>query len=801
MIASKSAIRIFFLLILSFTMQLRMLAQENVINGIAEQFDKYRTQALQEKLFVHTDKNFYVAGEIMWFKVYVMDGHFNKPLDLSKIAYVEIYAADQKPVLQAKISLKDANGNGSFLLPFTINSGNYIIRAYTSWMKNFLPEFYFEKTITIVNPSKRPSWSADDNAVSYDIQFFPEGGNLVNGIQSKIAFRVADRYRHGVDCSGAILNQKNDTLVRFQSLKFGLGNFIFTPVAGDSYTAILNIEKDKTIKHELPVVYQSGFVMNLSEKAGEQLVVSVQTNIPSENSYVYLFTHTRHLIKLALAKKIENGRTEFLLDKKTLGDGISQLTVFNANRQPVCERLYFKRPSQNLLLDIKSGKEIFNRREKVNLDLFAHHATGNPSMANMSMSVFYLDSLQSSDQNDIFSYLWLVSDLKGTIESPSYYIKNTGPEAEEAIDNLMLTHGWRRFRWEDITQNKKPAFEFLPEYDGHIVNGKVIDKRSGLPAENIMTYLSVPGTRFQLNISSSNQKGQIRFDIKDFYSTGEIVIQTNTKSDSLFRIEVANPYSEKISSNPIPKFDFSEQWVNQLLFRNRSAQVQNSFVGSKKQQLLLPYFPDSTAFYGVPDRKYFLDDYTRFVTMEEVMREYVVDVRVRKQRDQFHYAVMNIPYKVFFENDPMILLDGVPVFDVSKIIAFDPLKIKKIEIVGKRYSFDSVVNEGIVSYSSYDGNLAGFQLDPNALILEYPGLQLQREFFSPVYETAGQSENRTPDFRDLLYWSPDINTNEDGKKQISFYTSDLPGTYAVMIQGIDATGYSGSGFIRVTVKK
>lgn len=776
------------------------LAQENVAGEIASQFDKYRVSAVQEKLFVHTDKNFYVAGEIMWFKIYNVDGSFNKPFDLSKVAYVEIFADDQKPVLQAKIALKDGTGNGSFLIPFTINSGNYIVRAYTSWMKNFSPEFYFEKAITIVNPTKKPAWSSSDTT-GYDIQFFPEGGDMIAGIGGKIAFRVTDRFGHGQDCSGAIVNQKNDTVTRFQSLKFGLGHFSLTPTPGDVYTAIVNIGNNKSLKHDLSAVRPNGYAMSVVDKSADQFTVRVSSNFNSDNSYIYLLAHTRQLIKLAQAKLLENGKVEFVIDKKILDDGISQLTVFNNSRQAVCERLYFKRPTKNLGLDIKSNKESYGRREKVDIDLRTHDGMDKPSQADMSISVFYLDSLQSPDQNEIYSYLWLSSDLKGNVESPSYYLKNSGPEVDEAIDNLMLTHGWRRFRWDDVMQNKKPAFEFLPEYDGHIVNGRIVDRRTGAPVENIPTYASVPGSRFNLNISTSNQKGIVRFDMKNFYSTGEIVMQTNSKSDSLYRIEVSNPFSEKISTAAFPKFDLSEKWTGQLLFQNRSAQVQNSFVVSKKQQFLLPLFADSNAFYGVPDRKYFLDDYTRFVTMEEVMREYVVDVRVRKQRDQYHYGVMNIPYKVFFENDPLVLLDGVPVFDISRIVAFDPLKIKKVEVVARRYLMDSIVYDGIVSYSTYDGNLAGFQLDPNALIVEYPGLQLQREFFSPIYETSSQADTRSPDFRNVLYWSPDVNTDSAGKKQISFYTSDLPGNYGVMIQGIDASGLSGSGIIRFSVRK
>src|SRR5450432_1397916 len=151
--------------------------------------DNFRVGGLEEKVFVHTDKSFYLAGEIIWFKLYVVDGSRHKPVDLSKLGYVEVLSADQRPVLQGKIALKEGFGDGSFQLPFSLHSGNYTFRAYTHWMKNFSPDHYFEKNITIVNSLKNaaPSGtamaagSAADLPGAYDIQFFPEGGNMVAG--------------------------------------------------------------------------------------------------------------------------------------------------------------------------------------------------------------------------------------------------------------------------------------------------------------------------------------------------------------------------------------------------------------------------------------------------------------------------------------------------------------------------------------------------------------------------------------------------------------------------------------------
>jgi hypothetical protein len=183
------------------------------------------------------------------------------------------------------------------------------------------------------------------------------------------------------------------------------------------------------------------------------------------------------------------------------------------------------------------------------------------------------------------------------------------------------------------------------------------------------------------------------------------------------------------------------------------------------------------------------------------MREYVANLLLKKQKGNFHINMMDDSWHTFFKDDPLVLLDGLPVFDITKIIEFDPLKIKKIELVNRQYFLGPINADGIVSYCTYKGDLAGFQLDPNAVILEYEGLQLARQFYSPVYDTPKETASRMPDFRNVLYWSPDVKTNKDGTKQIKFYTSDMTGTYIVCIQGATRGGKCGSQVIRFNVMK
>jgi hypothetical protein len=151
-----------------------------------------------------------------------------------------------------------------------------------------------------------------------------------------------------------------------------------------------------------------------------------------------------------------------------------------------------------------------------------------------------------------------------------------------------------------------------------------------------------------------------------------------------------------------------------------------------------------------------------------------------------------LPYKSFFDASPLVLLDGVPVFNMDKVIRMDPLKIKKLEVVSRKFYQDYFAYSGIMSYSTYQGDLGGFVLDPNAIVVRYDGLQIKRKFYSPLYESPEQQQSRLPDFRTTLYWSADLQTSQQSK-QISFYTSDVPGTYLVVAEGITEDGKVASG--------
>lgn len=767
-------------------------------SGLQSRFNSFQEKGMQEKLYLHTDRGGYLAGEICWFKIYNVDAFFNRPLGVSKIAYVELINSSKNPVLQAKIPLSEGSGNGSLQLPVSLASGKYLLRAYTMWMKNFGEAYFFQKAITVINPARGFLQDTGMQQQQYDVQFFPEGGNMVSGLAGRVAFRVTDRNGRGVACRGAVVNEKSDTVARFETLKFGIGSFFLTPEQGHQYTACLQLPGAKTVKQALPAVAGNGYTMQLQHNRGSQLAITVQSNLPAALSEtVWLFVHTRGAVKAVLQAALQQGKAVFQLDTSLPGYGISHFTVFNAAKQPVCERLYFRNPGQQLQIAAMPGQAVYGTRRKVTIQL---HTTGDqelPVPADMSLAVYRTDSVLQQDDTDISAYCWLGSDLKGNIESPGYYLTEG---SGVAADNLMLTHGWRRFTWQQVLQDPPPVFAFAPEYNGHIISGRVVANSTGAPVKEAEAYLSVVGKRSQVRGSYSNDTGLVKFEVNNFYGNNEIIVQSGVRDSSAIHIDIASPFFAGVQDSPLTLPALPAGVAASLFERNVAVQVQNAYSAGQLKNQRLPGI-DTSAFYSGADKIYFLDDYVRFTTIEEILREYVPDVNVRKKDDKFHLPVFDGVRNEYFELDPLILLDGVPVLNVNRIMEYDPLKIRKLEVVTRLYYYGSMVFNGIVNFVTYNGDLPGYELEPSATVIEYESLQLQREFFSPVYETTDQLNSRRPDFRHLLYWSPAVTTSRQGEQTVSFFTSDLAGRYAATIQGITADGKTGSKTIFFDVKE
>lgn len=745
-------------------------------DGLLMRFGQYRNQVSQEKMFLHTDRQVYLAGETMWLKIYTVDAALHKPTDVSRVAYVEIVDKDNQALTREKIELKDGVGTGSIFIPASIASGNYLLRAYTSWMKNFEADYFFRKPVTIVNSFVKLEKPVASAAPANDIQLFPEGGNLLANVSNKVGIKVTKPDGHGADFRAALVDDSNDTLVRFNPLRFGMGSFEFIPVTGKKYRAVVRVPGSPVALVPLPEIHDEGFAMKVKDN-GDVLDVEVSFQPPIQNGpAVYLLAHTSQQLAKVERKNISKGKAYFQVRKDQLKGGVSHITVFDEKVTPVAERLYFKAPAQQLNIAVKSSQSQYKTRAQVTLEVQTDGA-----IPQMSMSVYRMDSIAPAlYEQHINDYLFLTSDLRGSIESPGYYL-STAPEAAAAADNLMLTQGWRRFTWSEVVKDKQ-SFTYAPEVHGHLVQGIVKDL-DGNPAGGVIVYVSVPGNLIDVYSGRSDAKGEVLFEMKRLIGGQKIL----TYTDSLHKVELVDPFSSAKTNTTIPALTISPSIETQLLARTVAMQVQNLYFEDK---YVTPRF-DSTAFYGKADETYLLDDYVRFPVMEEVLREYVRGVLVRKQRDNFRFFNLDMVNKKPFNETPLILIDGVPVFDVNKVMEYDPLKVKKVEVMTRRFYHGYAAFPGIISYTTYKGDLDGFELDKRYVDVDYEGLQLQREFYSPRHESLKEGDTRLPDQRSLLYWNADLSTDATGKQYPQFFTSDVPGTYQIVIEAMTADGKSG----------
>ncbi|RZJ79484.1 MAG: hypothetical protein EOO47_10675 [Flavobacterium sp.] len=756
------------------------------LKNIETSFSNHQTKNVQEKVFVHTDKDSYIMGEILWFKAYIINDVTGLPSELSKVAYVEILDRNNKPIEQAKTSIEKGSGNGSISLNNVSKSDIYKLRVYTNWMKNFGPHSYFEKELRIINPTASPDLKPQQSN-KLAVQFFPEGGNMVDGLNTVVGIKAVDSYGVGIDVNGIIVNQKNDTVARFKTHKFGIGRFVFTPIPNEHYRAVITAEKEKHTA-EFPIAKKTGYALSVKSDQIESITVLTANNI-SENRG-YLIVHDGKLIQFSKEIIYSNGKSTIDIPKTQFGEGVSNITLFNEKGVPVAERLFFKPIKNEIKIATNISKSTYATRDRVTLGLDLGGAKNMPHL-DFSVSVSKADELGS--ENIITSFL-LTSALKGKVESPTYYLNNT-EESNLTLDNLLITQGWRKFNWDDI-KTEKPLIKFLPEYSGHLITGKVF-KADNTPSTYADLYLGIPGKLIQFYESVSNKQGDFIFNTYQLYGNNEVVVM-NKSADTTIKITLNSPFSDQFTPFAYQNLNYSNLNTDKLTDESFGIQVQKNFVGDKLNNFNV-LNTDTTLFYGKASKTYIFNNYERFNNMEESLREFVKETFVLKNSAGFQVKLLanDVP----LQGNPLVLLDGIPYFDMNKVMKIDPTKIAKLEVVPTSYQLGSSKFDGILAFTSYKTSLANIDINSNALVVDYEGLQNQREFYTPSYESEDQKASSLPDFRSTLYWNPNVVFDKDGKAKVDFFTSDVPGNYIGIVNGIDDNGSLGTSYFTFKVDK
>jgi len=744
---------------------------------LSEKFEAYQDGHFVEKLYFHTDRDYYIAGEIVWFSAYAFSAE-NTFTGISSVVYIELIDNAKQVVLKEKISLKEGQGSGSLYLPVSLESGIFTLRAYTRWMRNGKPAYFFQKPLTVVNTFVANT-ASEKTKEEFDIQFLPEGGNLLAGYENRVAFKALDSEGKGIEVKGVLLNASGDTLLHFEDNHKGMGSFTFIPMADSTYTSKIVIG-ERTLEKTLPKAASNGYNIRIFTDAQNLEATSITTfNEP----YLTLFVHHNGKAVVSSTLDVNEGKASLEMNLNEMGTGIHHFTLFNSRGKPVAERLYFKLPEKKEIIKTQQAQAETSTRQKFTLSV--ENLTEMP--ARLSLGVTLQDSLEAVDQVDIRSWMWLLSDLEGYVEAPQYYFTASKAEANIAMESLMLTQGWRRFEWEDVMNPKPLENVFLPEMEGPIFEAYIKDKETGKPAEWIESYLSFPGKYFRFYAQKSDENGKLRFALRNVEGPQVGILRGFTEEDSTWQFTITDPFELNIATNTYPQLILDEAFQNTLSSRSISMQAQNIYIDKNLHQFEKKAL-DTIPFYGTPDQHYVLDDYTRFPTMEEVMREYVPKVAVRKSKNKYRYKVFDQPNEIYFLYEPLVLLDGMPILNTNEVLEFNPFKIKSLDVVSRRFIMNRVNFTGVVSYRTYEGDYTWQKPHEEDFVFDYDGVQEKRIFYQPAYENTNKTNKRLPDFRTLLYWNPDLQLNANNEVDISFFTSDKTGKFKGVIQGLTQDG-------------
>lgn len=459
------------------------LSADNPLERTIAALKKYVEELPQEKIYIQFDRPYYASGDHIWFKAYLVTGPHHGPSMLSQTIYVELLDPERNLIRQIRLFNQNGSVAGDFGIPEKLRSGNYIIRAYTQWMRNFSDDYFFYHQLTILNPEQPPQTTTAGNAI--DVQFFPEGGEWISGFRSKLAFKATGADGLGKKIAGKIVDDAGNRVAHFESNFLGMGWCAFIPLKDKIYRALVDEPKLEVI---LPKVLESGITLAITHSPDQTDVVArIQASTPGT---IYLIAQTRGLLCFASKIVLRNPISFVKIPVNNFPTGVAQLTVLDESSRPQAERLIFIDQNESLSIDIKANKKKYLPREKVMLSIEVKDEEGKPIASDLSLSACDAGQIPYDKNSDgIYSYLYLASELNGNIESPGYYFNPANLDRLEALDILLLTQGWRRFQYTSLLKEwPKPVYDFE---QGLTLKGKLVDLNNGKPvAGGKVSFLS-----------------------------------------------------------------------------------------------------------------------------------------------------------------------------------------------------------------------------------------------------------------------------------------------------------------------
>ncbi|MCC8426431.1 TonB-dependent receptor [Mucilaginibacter sp. UR6-11] len=873
----------------------------------------------QEKIYLHTDKPYYLVGDTIWFKAYITTGSKHQLSAISGAVYVELLNEGDSVTKVLKLPVTTGMAVGDFVLDDdVIHEGNYRIRAYTQWMRNAGPDYFYDRTFTIGNsiantvfakidyvytqqgdktkvkailkytdtkgqpyaarqvsylfkkgyevitsgggktnelgelsinlPNTKPGQLSSNSylatkinltgdetvaknfpvkiaSLQTDFQFFPESGNLVNGVKSKVAFKATATNGLGAAINGVVTDNNNNEVARLELKHLGMGYFYLLPEAGKTYRAKINYPDGSVNTVNLPAASDDGYVMSVFHSANnDSVLVKIDAGAGALKSGQNISLIGQSNGKVYFAANVPVGKSSTLLyfPVHEVPSGILQFTLFSAAGDPLNERITFIQNNDNIDLRITSLKPTYGRREKVELNINAI-AGNKPVGGNFSISVISETAVPSDEANEntIFSQLLLSSDIKGYIEKPNYYFYNPDNETRANLDVLMLTQGYRRFAWKNILTGVTAVATYKAEKLVNSISGRLTGYNHKPVAGGKVILINNKLNFVRDTVTDS--EGRFKFSNLLITDGIDFTIQgTTSKNGKKVNTEIDEVKPAAITANnnigdinaDIPQL-VKASVDNEI---KQDQELTRQGLQSRVQQLKEVRIRAAKARYGSgnisesqADEVYRPDSREPCATLKECIEE-MYHSRVRFIQVMDKYEGMAWVPTYYPHGTYAVLIDSMLVepSQYQTLLLDKPTNIAKIYISHESAAISAKLLGGYLALfpkgppppviAIFTKNHAFRRTDDPSIVYYAPkGYDFTKEFYTPKYDNP-QNGPVTADLRSTVYWNPRILTRAYGQTKVSYFNGDQTGTYRVTVEGIDANGLLARKVYRYTVQ-
>lgn len=807
----------------------------------------------QEKVYLHFDNTGYYQGDKIWYSCYIVTSESNHASPLSKTLYVELLNPGGEIIDRKILKIENGRCHGDFTLnrlPFY--SGFYEVRAYTKYMLNFGEEIIFSRLLPVFDKPKKEGDFEEKNmqkntthkypakrektkkGKKVNLKLFPEGGNLIEGVASRVAFEATDAFGNPIEINGTIVNETKEETGRFSTIHDGRGVFTFTPQNNEKTKVIIRYN-EKNYKFDMPEALPQGYVMqvdNLSYADSIGITLQKHRNTPSGKLGLAVISKGRpyHYCLINLTR---NKTLRFKIDKTELPAGVSRIVLFDTGGKILCDRLLFINRNERIDIRIRTDKADYAPYEPVEMDISVTDQDKNPVQVPLSLSV--RDGMGEIESGrNMQTYLLLMSEIKGYVRTPSFYFEADDSMHRKALDLLLMVQGWRRYSWSRMAGIEPFELKYQAE-EGIETKGTIVSfvKKKPKPDVDVSLLLMQKGEEEEKNsyiqTFVTDSLGRFSF-VSDVCGEWDMIVSVMEKGKKKdYRILLDRLF------NPTPRpYPLAEMQISVPGFEEKdTVREEKNGTPVEDPEVFLTVYKDSLPPKGIQDKIHNLGEvvvkakkrskekdiftsrsksiayYDAHSEMDDIKDEgkYIGDdiheLMINLNKNFSHYFIQQGDYLKYKGRMPLFVINYEPTMATE--MDYNKYKLIRLEAIKSIY-----VSEDIGTMCKYaDPRISPLEIDkiygcvvfietlPEGMIpaeaakgvrkTRLRGYSQTSEFYSPDYSAFPPE----PDYRRTLYWNPSVIPDTTGKTHIRFYNNSRCRKLKIEAETISPNGIIG----------